>query len=126
MKRVALVIEGQENDFKIDENGVVKFRGRVCVPDVPELKKMIFDEGHKSGLSIHPGLVKMYQDLKKLFWWPKMKKEIAEYVYACLVCQKSKIEHQKSSDRCSYRSGNGIVLLWILLEDYQKRQKGMK
>ncbi|GAU51804.1 hypothetical protein TSUD_415920, partial [Trifolium subterraneum] len=56
MKRVALVIEGQENDFKVDENGVVKFRGRVCVPDVPELKKMIFDEGHKSGLSIHPGL----------------------------------------------------------------------
>ncbi|GAU29258.1 hypothetical protein TSUD_392080 [Trifolium subterraneum] len=97
MKRVALVIEGQENDFKIDENGVVKFRGRVCVPDVPELKKMIFDEGHKSGLSIHPGLVKMYQDLKNLFWWPRMKKEIAEYVYACLVCQKSKIEHQKPS-----------------------------
>ncbi|GAU46655.1 hypothetical protein TSUD_281460 [Trifolium subterraneum] len=97
MKRVALVIEGQENDFKIDENGVVKFRGRVCVPDVPELKKMIFDEGHKGGLSIHPGLVKMYQDLKKLFWWPRMKKEIAEYVYACLVCQKSKIEHQKPS-----------------------------
>ncbi|GAU32901.1 hypothetical protein TSUD_393220 [Trifolium subterraneum] len=97
MKRVTLVIEGRENDFKVDENGVVRFRGRVCVPDVPELKKMIFDEGHKSGLSIHPGLVKMYQDLKKLFWWPRMKKEIAEYVYACLVCQKSKIEHQKPS-----------------------------
>ncbi|GAU35775.1 hypothetical protein TSUD_61360 [Trifolium subterraneum] len=97
MKRVALVTEGQENDFKTDENGVVRFRGRVCVPDVPELKKMIFYEGHKSGLSIHPGLVKMYQDLKKLFWWPKMKKEIAKYVYACLVCQKSKIEHQKPS-----------------------------
>ncbi|GAU43227.1 hypothetical protein TSUD_241170 [Trifolium subterraneum] len=56
MKRVTLVIEGQENDFKIDENEVMRFRGRVCVPDVPELKKMIFDEGHKSGLSIHPGL----------------------------------------------------------------------
>ncbi|GAU37339.1 hypothetical protein TSUD_395200 [Trifolium subterraneum] len=97
MKRVALVIEGQENYFKMDEDGIVKFRGRVCVPDVPELKKMIFDEGHKSGLSIHPGLVKMYQDLKKLFWWPRMHKEIAEYVYACLVCQKSKIEHQKLS-----------------------------
>ncbi|GAU51356.1 hypothetical protein TSUD_413040, partial [Trifolium subterraneum] len=97
MKRVALVIEGQENDFKMDENGVVRFRGRVCEPDVPELKRMIFDEGHKSGLSIHPGLVKMYQDLKKLFWWPRMHKEIAEYVYACLVCQKSKIEHQKPS-----------------------------
>ncbi|GAU42762.1 hypothetical protein TSUD_239250 [Trifolium subterraneum] len=97
MKRVTLVIEGQENDFKMDEDGIVRFRGRVCVPDVPELKKMIFDEGHKSGLSIHPGLVKMYQDLKKLFWWPRMHREIAEYVYACLVCQKSKIEHQKPS-----------------------------
>jgi hypothetical protein len=39
----------------------------------------------------------MYQDLKKLFWWPKMKKEVAEFVYACLVCQKSKVEHQKPS-----------------------------
>lgn len=39
----------------------------------------------------------MYQDLKKLFWWHGMKKDIAEFVYACLICQKSKIEHQKSS-----------------------------
>ncbi|MCI41381.1 CCHC-type integrase, partial [Trifolium medium] len=71
------------------------YRGRVCVPDVPELKKMILEEGHRSGLSIHPGVTKMYQDLKKLFWWPGMKKQIVEFVYACLVCQKSKIEHQK-------------------------------
>ncbi|MCI30594.1 retrotransposon protein, partial [Trifolium medium] len=39
----------------------------------------------------------MYQDLKKIFWWPGMKRQISEYVYACLVCQKSKIEHQKPS-----------------------------
>jgi hypothetical protein len=37
----------------------------------------------------------MYQDLKKLFWWPGMKEEVARFVYACLTCQKSKIEHQK-------------------------------
>ncbi|GAU23275.1 hypothetical protein TSUD_281700 [Trifolium subterraneum] len=97
MERVALVIEGQENDFKIDENGVVKYRGRVCIPDVAELKRMILDEGHRSRLSIHPSVTKMYQDLRKLFWLPRMKKEIAEYVYACLVCQKSKIGHQKPS-----------------------------
>ncbi|GAU37338.1 hypothetical protein TSUD_395190 [Trifolium subterraneum] len=97
MKRVALVIEEQENDYKIDENGVVKYRGRVCIPNVAELKRMILDEGHRSGLSIHPRVTKMYQDLRKLFWWPRMKKEIAEYVYACLVCHKVKIEHQKPS-----------------------------
>ncbi|GAU51960.1 hypothetical protein TSUD_417460 [Trifolium subterraneum] len=118
MKRVALVIEGQENDFKMDEDGVVKFRGRVCVPDVPELKKMIFDEGHKSGLSIHPGLVKMYQDLKKLFWWPRMHKEIAEYVYACLVCQKSKIEHQKPSGLPKTAKGNEVI--WVVVDRLTK------
>ncbi|MCH83701.1 retrotransposon protein [Trifolium medium] len=74
-----------------------KMMERVCVPDVPELKKMILEEGHRSGLSIHPGVTKMYQDLKKLFWWPGMKRQISEFVYACLVCQKSKIEHQKPS-----------------------------
>ena len=68
---------------------------RVCVLDVGDLKKRILDEGHRSGLSIHPGATKMYQDLRKLFWWSGMKKDIVEFVYSCLICQKSKIEHQK-------------------------------
>src|ERR1051325_10870451 len=75
----------------------MRFGDRVCVPDIAEIRKSILEEGHRSGLSIHPGATKMYGDLKKLFWWPGMKKEIAEFVYACLICQKSKIEHQKSS-----------------------------
>ncbi|MCI70457.1 hypothetical protein A2U01_0091720, partial [Trifolium medium] len=50
MERLALIREGRG----VDENGVVRYRGRVCVPDVPELKKMILEEGHRSGLSIHP------------------------------------------------------------------------
>ncbi|WJX19257.1 hypothetical protein P8452_08970 [Trifolium repens] len=89
--------QGEQVDFNIDEFGVIRFRGRVCVPDIPEIKKSILEEGHRSGLSIHPGATKMYQDLKKLFWWPKMKNEVAEFVYACLTCQKSKVEHQKPS-----------------------------
>jgi len=95
--RMVLVKQGKGVDFRLDQNGVLMFRDRVCVPDVPELKKRILDEGHQRSLSIHPGATKMYQDLKRLFWWPGMKKAIAEFVYACLVCQKSKIEHQKPS-----------------------------
>ena len=95
--RVVLVNQGKGVDFILNENGVLMFRDRVCVPDVPELKKRILDEGHRSSLSIHLGATKMNQDLKKLFWWPGMKKDIVEFVYACLVCQKSKIEHQKPS-----------------------------
>ncbi|MCI93204.1 hypothetical protein A2U01_0114502, partial [Trifolium medium] len=51
---------------------------------------MILEEGHRSNLRIHPGVTKMYQDLRKMFWWLGMKKETAEFVYACLTCQKSK------------------------------------
>ncbi|GJU76209.1 putative reverse transcriptase domain-containing protein [Tanacetum coccineum] len=44
-----------------------------------------------SKYSIHPGSEKMYQDLKKLYWWPKMKSEIATYVSKCLTCVKDTI-----------------------------------
>ncbi|GJX73767.1 putative reverse transcriptase domain-containing protein [Tanacetum coccineum] len=54
-------------------------------------------ESHKSKYSIHPGSVKMYQDLKKLYWWPNMKAEIATYVSKCLTCAKVKAECQKPS-----------------------------
>ena len=69
------------------------------MPSIHEIKKMILEEGHRSNLSVHPGTTKMYQDLKQIFWWPNMTKEVSEFVYACLVCQKAKIEHQKPSGR---------------------------
>ncbi|GJW29776.1 putative reverse transcriptase domain-containing protein [Tanacetum coccineum] len=52
---------------------------------------------HKSKYLIHPGSDKMYQDLKKLYWWPNMKAEIASYVSKCLTCAKVKAEYQKPS-----------------------------
>ncbi|GJS96036.1 putative reverse transcriptase domain-containing protein [Tanacetum coccineum] len=55
------------------------------------------DEAHTSRYSIHPGADKMYHDLRDLYWWPGMKKDIAEYVSRCLTCSKIKAEHQKPS-----------------------------
>ncbi|XP_058783678.1 uncharacterized protein LOC131658399 [Vicia villosa] len=75
LDRPVLINQGKKVDFRVDKNGVMRFRDRVCVPDLLELKKKIFEEGHKSGLSIHPGATKMYRDLKKMFWWPEMKKK---------------------------------------------------
>ncbi|GJR32486.1 putative reverse transcriptase domain-containing protein [Tanacetum coccineum] len=54
-------------------------------------------ESHKSKYSIHPSSDKMYQDLKKLYWWPNMKTIIAEYVGKCLTCSRVKAECQKPS-----------------------------
>ena len=95
--RVVFVNQGKGVDFKLDENCVLMFRDRASVPDVLELKKQILEEGHRSCLSIHPRVTKMHQDLKRFFWWPGMKKDITEFGYACLICQKFKIEHQKHS-----------------------------
>ncbi|GJY13080.1 putative reverse transcriptase domain-containing protein [Tanacetum coccineum] len=55
------------------------------------------DEAHTSRYSVHPGADKMYYDLRDLYWWPGMKRDIAEYVSRCLTCSKIKAEHQKPS-----------------------------
>lgn len=81
-----LINQGEGGDFKIEENNVMKFRDKVWVPDIPKLKKNILEEGHRSGLSMHPSATKMYQDLNKLFWRLGIKKEVVEFVYACLTC----------------------------------------
>ncbi|RDX93503.1 hypothetical protein CR513_24231, partial [Mucuna pruriens] len=51
---------------------------------VPNFRKLILKKGHRSSLSMHPSATKMYQDLKRMFWWLEMKKEVVEFVYACL------------------------------------------
>ncbi|GJZ05138.1 putative reverse transcriptase domain-containing protein [Tanacetum coccineum] len=61
------------------------------------LRTVIMHESHKSKYSVHPGSDKMYQDMKKLYWWPNMKADIATYVSKCLTCAKVKAEHQRPS-----------------------------
>ena len=58
----------EANEFALVGEGVLRFQGRICVPDDVEVKRLIFEEGHKSRLSLHPGMIKMYQDLKETFW----------------------------------------------------------
>ena len=73
--------------MRIDDEGVIRFRDRIYVPVIYELRKQILKEAHSSTYSIHPGNTKMYRDLKQHFWWEGMKKDIAEYTSKCLTCQ---------------------------------------
>ena len=60
-----------------------------------DLRKVIINEAHNSLLSIHPGSIKMYHDLKQSYWWTRMKREIAHFVNECDVCKRVKAEHQR-------------------------------
>nr|GEW57581.1 putative reverse transcriptase domain-containing protein [Tanacetum cinerariifolium] len=84
--------------FEIRSDGVSFFNKRIWLPLFVGLRYLIMHESHKSKYSIHPGSDKMYQDLKKPYWWPNMKADIATYVSKCLTCVKVKAEHQKPSE----------------------------
>jgi hypothetical protein len=80
-----LIIDGKGPDFREDDEGMVWFKDRLCVPNITSIRELILKEAHETAYSIHPGSEKMYQDLKKRFWWYSMKRKIAEYA-RCDIC----------------------------------------
>nr|GFC47780.1 reverse transcriptase domain-containing protein [Tanacetum cinerariifolium] len=99
-----MLVENAKNPEAIREqklepcaDGTQYLNGRSWLPCYGNLRTVIMHESHKSKYSIHPGSDKMYQNMKKLYWWPNMKVDIATYVTKCLTCAKVKGEHQKPS-----------------------------
>ncbi|GJU05177.1 putative reverse transcriptase domain-containing protein, partial [Tanacetum coccineum] len=89
-------------------DGTLCFNGRNWIPNLGNLRGVIMHESHKSKYPIHPGSDKMYQDLKKLYWWPNMKAEIATYVSKCFTCAMVKDEYQKPSSLLV----QPVILVW--------------
>jgi hypothetical protein len=83
--------------FRQDSKGILWFGDRLVVPKNRDLKKKILDEAQLSKFSMHTGSTKMYHDLKPLYWWTRMKREIAMYVAECDTCQRIKASHLKSA-----------------------------
>jgi hypothetical protein len=82
------------SDLSINKKGLLWFKNRLYIPDSTGLKLTILDEVHKNPYFGHPGYQKMIATLRKLFYWPNMKGEIAEYLARCQDCQQVKAEHQ--------------------------------
>nr|GEY33192.1 putative reverse transcriptase domain-containing protein [Tanacetum cinerariifolium] len=87
----------QKQIFEICTNGIIYHDKRIWLPLHGGLRDLIMHESHKSKYSIHPGSTKMYQDLRKLYWRPNMKVDIATYIGQCLTCTKVKAKHLKPS-----------------------------
>nr|GFA83003.1 putative reverse transcriptase domain-containing protein [Tanacetum cinerariifolium] len=99
-----MLVENAKNPDAIREqklepraDGTQCLNGRSWIPCYGDLQTVIMHESHKSKYSIHPGSDKLYQDMKKLYWWPNIKADIATYVRKCLTCAKVKAEHQRPS-----------------------------
>ncbi|GJZ79299.1 putative reverse transcriptase domain-containing protein [Tanacetum coccineum] len=76
-------------------NGTLCLNGRSWLPCYGDLRTVIMHESHKSKYSIYSCSDKMYQDMKKLYWWPNMKTDITTNVSNFLTCAKVKAEHQR-------------------------------
>ena len=85
-RAVELLGTQKAKDFMMGGDGVLRFIDGVYIPKDLEMRGMILEEGHKSRFRMHPGMTKMYHDLKESFWWSGMKQDVAQYVSSCLTC----------------------------------------
>nr|GEU89950.1 reverse transcriptase domain-containing protein [Tanacetum cinerariifolium] len=90
-------LRGMDKAFEVRPDRTRCIKNRSWLPFFGNLRDLIMHESYKSKYSIHSGSDKMYQDLKKLYWWPNMKAIIVEYVNKCLTCSRVKAECQAPS-----------------------------
>nr|GEW82974.1 putative reverse transcriptase domain-containing protein [Tanacetum cinerariifolium] len=142
LKAPAEWIRGLETHFERQDGGGIYLFDRIWIPSIGGVRKLIMDEAHTSRYLylIHPGPDKMYYDLRDFYWWPGMKRDIAEYVSRCLTCFKIKAEHQKPSGLLQQpeipewkwekitmnlvtklpRSSGGYDAIWVILDRLTK------
>ncbi|GKB72634.1 putative reverse transcriptase domain-containing protein [Tanacetum coccineum] len=90
-------LHGLDQQMERKEDESLYFMDCIWVLLVGSVRTIIMDEADKTKYSIHPGADKMYHDLRDMYWWPEIKRDIATYVNKCLTCSKVKAEHQRPS-----------------------------
>ena len=76
---------GGEPHFSLGTYGELRYDLHLCVPQYEEVRQRLLDEAHRSKYTIHLGSTKMYQDLKRNFWWPGMKRDVVDHVAKCIT-----------------------------------------
>ncbi|GJY13754.1 putative reverse transcriptase domain-containing protein [Tanacetum coccineum] len=93
----AEMLKGLDKQFKRKEDGGLYLAERIWVPVYSSLRTLIMNEAHTIKYYVHPGADKVIYDLRDLYWWPGIKKDIALYVSKSLTSSKVKAEHKKPS-----------------------------
>ena len=84
-----------DEGWTVHSDGSLRYRGRVVVPHLTDLREKILREFHYSRFAVHPGDMKMYQDIRCQYYWSGMKRHVGDFVRRCLTCQQVNAEHQK-------------------------------
>nr|GEZ54001.1 putative reverse transcriptase domain-containing protein [Tanacetum cinerariifolium] len=90
-------LHGLDQQMERKEDESLYFIDCIWVPLEGGVRMIIMDEAHKAMYSVHSGADKMYHDLRDMYWWLGMKRDIATYVSKYLTCSKVKAEHQRPS-----------------------------
>ncbi|KAA0042185.1 ty3-gypsy retrotransposon protein [Cucumis melo var. makuwa] len=85
----------QDGEFSISYDDGLMFERRSYVPVDNAVKTELLTKAHSLPFSMHPGSTKMYQDLKSVYWWRNMKREVTDFISRCLVCPQVKAPRQK-------------------------------
>jgi hypothetical protein len=67
------------------------------IPENGDIRSIILKEAHRALYCVHPGVKKMYTDMRKLFFWVGMKRDVVHFVAKCLECQQVKADHHHPS-----------------------------
>ncbi|KAL0556808.1 hypothetical protein IC582_005325 [Cucumis melo] len=140
VEKRGLAEAGQAVEFSISSDGGLLIERRLCVPSDSAVKTELLAEAHSSPFSMHLGSTKMYQDLKRVYWWRNMKREVAEFVSKCLVCQQVKAPRQKPAGLLQplsipewkwenvsmdfitglLRTLRGFTVIWVVVDRFTK------
>ena len=74
-----------------EEDGVVYMEEKIYIPNNKKLKEEILQKNHDSADMGHLEQHKMLELLKRMYWWPGLKKDIKKYVQGCFKCQQNKV-----------------------------------
>ena len=82
-----------DEGWTVHADGSLQYRGQVVVPQLTDLREEILREFHCFRFTVHPGGTKMYQDLRRQYYWSGMKRHVGDFVRRCLTCQQVKAKH---------------------------------
>ena len=73
-------LEKRCEGYKLEEDGLLTYKNGIYIPNVAELRRVVMDEIHQAPYSGHPGYQKTISTTRKKYFWPRMKKDMAEYI----------------------------------------------